>query len=250
MTLLLTTLTAGAVSATALAQAAPPPPAPVCCASSPTAFTVTEAVGVYTKTGNASTVAAFNTLIGVNALGLDWHLEVPVYVSDVAGYGSIGVDASWTALEGAQFIGASTRVDVEGGLWTPTGSAGYESTNLNPHAGAGVVLDWGVWRLSQTADWRFVTGGTMYDPLLGIVSTDFATLTTGVDYTLTPCITAGVDVDQYYQIGGNGTVVVSPNLKWAAANAVDVSVGVGLPVWQELATENNLVLNAGVSFKF
>lgn len=248
MTLLLTTLAAATVSATALAQSASP--APVGFAFNPTAFTVTEAVGVYTKNGNASTVAAFNTLIGVNALGLDWQLEVPVYVSDVAGYGSIGVDASWTPIHSAQFLGASTTVDVEGGLWTPTGSAGYESTNLNPHAGAGVVLDWGAWRLSQTADWMFVTGGTMYDPLLGVVSNDFATLTTGVDYTLASSITVGVDVDQYYLIGGNGTIMVTPNLKWDVANNVDVSVGVGLPVWQELATENNLVLNAGVSIKF
>jgi hypothetical protein len=44
--------------------------------------------------------------------------------------------------------------------------------------------------------------------------------------------------------------MVTPNLKWAAAPSVDVSAGVGIPVWQELAVENNLVVNAGVSFKF
>ena len=85
MKTLLTTLAAASVATTAAAQDAKP------VASAPlfSDFTVTETVGVYDKKGSASTVAAFNTLLGVKAVGLDWHLAVPVYVSDAAGYGSV-----------------------------------------------------------------------------------------------------------------------------------------------------------------
>lgn len=246
MKTLLTTLAAASVATSAAAQDAKP------VASAPlfSEFTLTESVGVYDKKGNASTVAAFNTLLGVKAVGLDWHLAVPVYVSDATGYGSIEFGTSWDAIKGVDFLGSKTTVNLEGGLFLPTGSAGYEATNLNPHIGAGALLDWGAWTVSQTFDWRFITGGTMYDPLLGTISDDLATLVTGLNYKVTDSVKAGVDLGQYYLIGGEGAIMVTPNLKWAAAPSVDVSAGVGIPVWQELAVENNLVVNAGVSFKF
>jgi len=246
MKTLLTTLATAAVASTATAQDAKP------VASAPlfSDFTVTESVGVYDKKGTAPSVAAFNTLLGVKAVGLDWHLAVPVYVSDAAGYGSIELGTSWNALKEVDFLGSKTTVNLEGGLFLPTGSAGYEATNVNPHVGAGALLDWGTWSVAQTADWRFVTGGTMYDPLLGTISDDLATLVTSANYKLGDSVKVGVDLGQYYLIGGEGAVVVTPNIKWAAAKSVDVSAGVGIPVWQELAVENNLVVNAGVSFKF
>jgi len=245
MKTLLATLATATVATTAAAQDVKP------VASAPlfSDFTLTENVGVYDKKGNASTVAALNTLLGVKALGLDWHLAVPVYVSDAAGYGSIELGTSWAALKGVDFLGSKTTVNLEGGVFLPTGSAGYEATNVNPHVGAGALLDWGVWSFTQTADWRFVSG-SMYDPLLGTISDDLATLVSSVDYKWTQSVKVGVDLGQYYLQGGQGTIMVTPNLKWAAASNVDISAGVGIPVWQELAVENNLVVNAGVSFKF
>lgn len=246
MKTLLTTLAAASVATTVAAQDAKP------VASAPlfSNFTLTETVGVYDKKGSADTVAALNTLLGVKALGLDWHLAVPVYVSDAAGYGSIELGTSWDALKGVDFLGSKTTVNLEGGLFLPTGSAGYDATNVDPHIGAGALLDWGAWSVSQTFDWRFITGGTMYDPLLGTISDDLATLVTAANYKLTDSVKVGVDLGQYYLIGGEGAIMVTPNIKWAAAQSVDVSAGVGIPVWQELAVENNLVVNAGVSFKF
>jgi hypothetical protein len=44
--------------------------------------------------------------------------------------------------------------------------------------------------------------------------------------------------------------MITPNAKWAVAQSVDVQAGIGFPLWQDLAVENNLVVNAGVSFKF
>jgi len=247
MKTLLTTLVAGAVTTAASAQAT----APAAPATAPLfdAFTLSESVGVYDKKGNDSTVSALNTLLGVKALGLDWHLAVPVYVSDASGYGSIELGTSWDALKEVSFLGSKTTINVEGGLFTPTGSAGYEATDLNPHVGAGALLDWGAWSFTQTADWRFVSG-SMYDPLLGTISDDLATLVSSVDYKWTQSVKVGVDLGQYYLQGGQGTIMVTPNLKWAAASNVDISAGVGIPVWQELAVENNMVVNAGVSFKF
>jgi len=245
MKTLLATLATATVATTAAAQDVKP------VASAPlfSDFTVTETVGVYDKKGTASSVAAFNTLLGVKAVGLDWHLAVPVYVSDSAGYGSVELGTSWAALKDISFLGSKTTINVQGGLFLPTGSAGYEATNVNPHVGASALLDWGTWSVAQSADWRFVSG-SMFDPLLGTVSDDLATLVTSANYKLSETLTVGVDLGQYYLQGGQGAVMVTPNLKWAAAQSVDVSAGVGIPVWQELAVENNLVVNAGVSFKF
>jgi hypothetical protein len=39
-------------------------------------------------------------------------------------------------------------------------------------------------------------------------------------------------------------------MSWKPATSVDVSAGIGFPVWQELSVENSCVVNAGVSFKF
>jgi len=247
MKTLLSTLAAGAVATSALAQdAAPVAPAQNLFSD----FMLTENVGVYAKKGSADSVAALNTLLGVKAAGIDWRVNAPVYVSDTSGYGSIELGAGWDAFKGLQFLGADTTINLDGGLWLPTGSADYFATNVNPHIGAGALLDWGTWSFEQTFDWRFITGGSMYDPLLDRFSSDLATLNSSVGYDLTESLQVAVDLGQYYFTDGGGTIMLSPNLKWAVASSVDVSAGIGFPLWQQLAVENNLVVNAGVSFKF
>jgi len=237
----------------AFASAYTPPSAPSAqcapCNGTLDTLALTETVGVYTKKENASTVTALDSLFTLKALGLDWRVDVPVYISDTSGYGSIEVGTTWTPLHGMSFLGADTAVTVDGGLFTPTGSAGYEATTVIPHVGAGAVLDWGALSFGQSVDWRFV-GGSMYDPLLGTVAVDLATLVSSLDYKWTDCVSVGVDLKQYYLQGGDGAVTLTPNLQWTAASNVDVSAGVGVPVWQNLAVENNLVFTAGVSFKF
>jgi len=247
MKTLLTSLAAASVAASAAAQDAKP----VAPASAPlfSDITLTENVGVYDKKGDTSTVAALNTLLGVKAIGLDWHLLAPVYVSDASGYGSIELGTSWDALKDAAFLGSKTTVSVEGGLWMPTGSANYENTELAPHIGAAALMNWGEWSFNQTFDWRFVTG-SMYDPLLDRFSTDLATAVSSLDYKWSDTVKFGVDFGQYYFVDGGGTVLITPNVEWTPAQSVVVSGGVGIPVWQDLAVENNLVVNAGVSFKF
>jgi hypothetical protein len=89
----------------------------------------------------------------------------------------------------------------------------------------------------------------MYDPLIDRFSSDLATLVSTLQYDLNESLKVGVDVGQYY-FSNNGTVMITPNAKWAVAQSVDVQAGIGFPLWQDLAVENNLVVNAGVSIKF
>jgi len=237
----------------AFASAYTPPSAPSAqcapCHGTLDTLALTETVGVYTKKGNGKTVTALDSLFTLKALGLDWRVDVPVYTSNTSGYGSIEVGTTWTPLHGISFLGADTAVTVDGGLFTPTGSADYKATTVIPHVGTGAVLDWGALSFGQTVDWRFV-GGSMYDPLLGTVAVDLATLVSSLDYKWTDCVSVGVDLKQYYLQGGNGAITLTPNLQWTAASNVDVSTGLGVPVWQNLAVKNNLVFTAGVSFKF
>ena len=243
----LTSLALGAaITGSAFAQSAPAPVA----APIVDAFTLTEKVGVYAKDGSASSVAAIESTIGAKAFGLDWHLTLPVYVSDSAGYGGLDLGVNWNALKGVDFIGSKTTLSLEGGLWMPVGSANYATTNLDPHIGAAVAFDWGKFDLAQSFDWRFV-GGSYYDPYLDRVSDDVASLVTNFDYTLTDTISVGVDLTQKYVCeSGDGVILLGPSIKWAAASSVDVSAGIGFPLWQQLAVENNCVVNAGVSLKF
>lgn len=213
------------------------------------ALTLVENVGVYAKKDSASTVAALNSTIAAEAFGLDWHFTVPVFVSDVSGYGGMDLGVSWKFLEDAEFLASKTTLNLEGGLWLPTGSAGYETTDLNPHVGFGVNMDWKDWNLNQTADYRFVPG-SMYDPLIGSrISEDVISLVTDIDYKWTTGLDVGVNLTQEYFDGG-GVFLLGPSLEWDAASSVKVNAGVGFPVWQELAVENSCVVNAGVTVKF
>jgi len=213
------------------------------------ALTLKENVGVYAKKDSASTVAALNSTIAAEALGLDWHFTVPVYVSDASGYGAMEFGASLNVLKDVDFLASKTVVNLEGGLWLPTGSAGYEATNLNPHIGFGANLDWKDWNLNQTFDYRFVPG-SMYDPLIGSrISEDVISLVTDIDYKWTTNLDVGLNLTQEYFDGG-GVFLLGPAVKWDAASNVAVNAGIGFPVWQELAVENACVVNAGVSIKF
>lgn len=243
MKTLCTFMTGVAVSTSAFAADAPAP-APIV-----DALTLKESASIYAKDGTASTVAALNSTLAAKALGLDWHFTVPVYVSDASGYGSMELGVSWDFLKDISFLSSKTKVNVEGGLWMPTGSAGYETTNLNPHIGFGVNLDWTDWNFNQTADYRFVPG-TMYDPLIGSrIGEDVVSLVSDLNYKLGNNLNVGLNITQEYFDGG-GVVLLGPSMEWNAASSVDVHAGIGFPVWQDLVVENNCVVNAGVSFKF
>ena len=238
-------MTALAVSGTAVAQEVAPAPASTQIVD---ALSLSQTVGIYAKNGSASSVAALDSTIAAKAFGLDWHFTVPVYVSDASGYGSLELGVSWDFLKSAEFLSSKTTLNVEGGLWMPTGSAGYETTDLNPHIGFGVNMDWTNWNFNQTADYRFVPG-SMYDPLLDRVDQDVVSLVSDIDYKWSKELTVGVNITQEYFDGG-GVALLGPSMSWKPATSVDVSAGIGFPVWQELSVENSCVVNAGVSFKF
>ena len=224
-------MTALAVSGTAVAQEIAPAPASTQIVD---ALSLSQTVGIYAKNGSASSVAALDSTIAAKAFGLDWHFNVPVYISDASGYGSLELGVSWDFLKSAEFLSSKTTLNVEGGLWMPTGSAGYETTDLNPHIGFGVNMDWTNWNFNQTAD---------------CVDQDVVSLVSDIDYKWSKELTVGVNITQEYFDGG-GVALLGPSMSWKPATSVDVSAGIGFPVWQELSVENSCVVNAGVSFKF
>ena len=95
MKTLLTSLALGAsVTGTAFAQATQPVAASPTAAPLVDALTLKETFSLFAKDGSNSSVAALDSTIGVKAIGLDWHITVPAYVSDSSGYGGLDVGTS------------------------------------------------------------------------------------------------------------------------------------------------------------
>ena len=211
-------------------------------------LSIVEKASVYVRSNSAPTLTAFDSTIQAHLIGLDWHVTVPVYTSDVSGYGALDLGVSWDFLQGGNMLGATTKLTVAGGALMPTGSAGYETTDVTPYFGGGVSMDWGKVSFDQTANYTFVTGST-FDPLAGTLSENTLALSSNLGYDVSDTFGVGLNLTQEYFSGGN-VAVLGPTVDWTVAPSVSVEVGVGFPIWQELAVENTCVVNAGVSFKF
>ena len=233
-------LTSGAFAQDAVVSVSAPASADV--------LTLVEQASVYVHSDSASTLTAFDTTILAHLIGLDWHVTLPVYTSDVSGYGALDLGVSWDFLTGGNMLGATTKLTVAGGALMPTGSAGYETTEVTPYFGGGVSMNWGKVSFVQTANYTFVTGST-FNPLAGTLSENTLALTSNLGYDVSDTFVVGLNLTQEYFSGGN-VAVLGPTVDWTIAPSVSVEVGVGFPVWQELAVENTCVVNAGVSFKF
>ena len=180
---------------------------------------------------------------------LGWHITVPVYSQDTTGYGAIDVGADYALFNGVTVLGALTNLNLEAGVWLPTGSAGYGTDNVNPHIGFNYDMTWDKIVYKQTFDYLWV-GQVAYSPVFGNYN-DYGINAESFVAVKYDTISVGVDLNQWYTSGSN-VAFLGPKAEWKVSNNVDVNAGFGVPVWQEInaANENSWNVTAGLSIKF
>jgi len=199
---------------------------------------------------NADTVVELDSTVSGKLFELaGWHVTVPVYSQDYTGYGAIDLGLDYAVLSKVNFLGSVTNVAVEGGVWLPTGSAGYGTDNVNPHIGANYDMTWGAVVYTQTFDYRF-NGDVAYSPVFGNAATYLVNAESFVAYKWNT-LSVGVDLNQWYTEGSD-VAFLGPKAVWNVSNNVDVNAGFGIPVWQNVAAGNenswNVTLGLGINF--
>jgi hypothetical protein len=199
---------------------------------------------------NADTVVELDSTVSGKLFELaGWHVTVPVYSQDYTGYGAIDLGLDYTVLSKVNFLGSVTNVAVEGGVWLPTGSAGYGTVNVNPHVGVNYDMTWGAVVYTQTFDYRF-NGDVAYSPVFGNAATYLVNAESFVAYKWNT-LSVGVDLNQWYTEGSD-VAFLGPKAVWNVSNNVDVNAGFGIPVWQNVAAGNenswNVTLGLGINF--
>jgi len=230
----------------AAAQNAAPASAPTPVVSD---IVVTEDLTFWGKK-NADTVVELNSTISGKLFELaGWHVTVPVYSQDYTGYGAIDLGLDYAVLSEVNFLGSVTNVTIEGGVWLPTGSAGFGTDNFNPHVGVNYDMTWGAVVYTQTFDYRF-NGDVAYNPVFGNAATYLINAESFVAYKWDSLL-IGVDLNQWYTEGSD-VAFLGPKAVWNVSNNVNVNAGFGIPVWQNVAASNenswNVTLGLGINF--
>ena len=210
---------------------------------------VSETGTAWGKTNMDTVVELDSTLSGELYDMLGWHITVPVYSQDVTGYGAIDVGANYDLFKAENFLGGKANLSLEGGAWMPTGSAGYNTSNVNPHVGFNYDMAWGDIVYTQSFDIRWV-GSYAYTPVFGTFTNYGLNAESFVAYKL-GAVQVGADLNQWYTDGSN-VAYLGPKALWQVAPNVSVSGGVGVPVWQEstYGQDNSWNATLGVAIKF
>jgi len=230
----------------AAAQNAAPAPAPTKVVSD---VVVTEELTFWGKK-NVDTVVELDSTVSGKLFELaGWHVTVPVYSQDYTGYGAINLGLDYAVLSKTNFLGSVTNLAVEGGVWLPTGSAGFGTDNVNPHVGVNFDMTWGAVVYTQTFDYRWV-GSYAYSPVFGAFNDYGINAESFVAYKWNS-LSVGVDLNQFYTNGSN-VAFLGPKAVWNVANNVDVNAGFGIPVWQDVAagSENSWNVTVGLRINF
>lgn len=230
----------------AAAQNAAPAPAPTKVVSD---VAVTEELTFWGKK-NVDTVVELDSTVSGKLFELaGWHVTVPVYSQDYTGYGAIDLGLDYAVLSKVNFLGSVTNVAVEGGVWLPTGSAGFGTDNVNPHVGVNYDMTWGAVVYTQTFDYRF-NGDVAYSPVFGNAANYLINAESFVAYKWNT-LSIGADLNQWYTEGSD-VAFLGPKAVWNVSNNVNLNAGCGFPVWQNVAAgfENswNVTLGLGINF--
>ena len=231
------------------AQSTPAPSAP----ANPNLIsdiTLQEVFGFYGKR-DASSVVELNTTVKARVMDFTTlNISLPTYVSDDSGYGSVEVGMTNNIVRDWAVLGGKMDLDFNLGLYLPTGSTVYSTSEVAPHVGGVVSQNWSAWTVSQSFDYTFVTGDT-YSALLGYQTTqDLITMVTELNYDLSNTLDVGANFTQLYEVDGSQVLLLGPELKWNPSSNVSVTLGVGFPVSQTVAVENSAVVSGGVGFSF
>jgi len=239
-----TVLTALAVSGSAAAQNAAPAPV----SNWDLKWSFNETVEVHTFKGAGSTLVGLNQNLSLD-INKDFHvdLDVPVYTQDDnTTVSNINLGGAWDVLSGDKW-----GVSVGAGMYIPVGSEYFRNSNVDPYLNAAFNCKLWMFDFTQTAGYRF-NGGESYITWLGAkTNSDVLSFETVLGYDWN-AFKFGVELDQmYYVNSGEAQLFLGPTVNWSVASNVDLNMGVGIPVYQDVVTpEANAIVTAGLGIKF
>ena len=246
MTHFATNLGVGLAAALACGAAAQTAPAPAPAHEMQWYFT--ETVQVNSMKGGADSLVALNQNLSVDLTpSLTAVLNVPLYAqSGQTSLSNIQVGAEFDAYEGKGW-----DIDLNAGVYIPVGEEFFRNENVNPYLGGVFNTTLMCFDFSQSLEYTFVGGNSYFVPLASKTDSDLLTLGTDLFYKW-ESFKFGAELDQYYYVNtGEKQLFLGPTVKWAVASNVDLSLGVGIPVYQEvLSAESNALVTAGFAIKF
>lgn len=244
-----TVLAALAVSGSAVAQNAAPAPA----LSWDLQWSFNETVEIHTFKGDGSTLVGLNQNLSLD-INKDFHidLDVPVYTQDNnTTVSNINLGAAWDVWSGKNDVIGNWGVSVGAGMYIPVGSEYFRNANVDPYLNAAFNCKLWMFDFTQTAGYRF-NGGESYITWLGAkTNSDVFSLGTGLSYDWN-AFKFGLELDQmYYVNSGEAQLFLGPTVNWSVASNVNLNMGVGIPVYQDVITpEANAIVTAGLGIKF
>lgn len=242
-----TVLTALAVTGSAFAQDA----APV--SNWDLKWSFNETVDIHTFKGAGSTLVALNQNLALD-INKDFHVnfDVPVYTQDDnTTLSNLNLGGSWDMLSGKSDLVGAWGLSVGGGIYIPVGSEYFRNATVDPYLNAAFDCKLWMFDFTQTAGFRF-NGGESYITFLGAkTDSDILSFGTGLSYDWN-AFKFGLEFDQYYYVqSGEKQLFLGPTVNWTVASNVDLSMGVGIPVYQDVITpEANAIVTAGLGIKF
>jgi len=237
-----TVLTALAVSGSTFAQNA----APV--SNWDLKWSFNETVEIHTFKGVGSTLVGLNQNLSLD-INKAFHvdLDVPVYTQDDnTTVSNINLGGAWDVLNGKDW-----GLSVGAGMYIPVGSEYFRNSNVDPYINAAFTTKLWMFDFTQTAGFRF-NGGESYITWLGAkTNSDVLSFGTGLSYDWNS-FKFGLELDQmYYVDSGEAQLFLGPTVNWNVASNVDLNMGVGIPVYQDVVTpEANAIVTAGLVVKF
>jgi len=239
-----TTLGAGLAAAIACGAAAQTAPAP----AHEMQWYFTETVQVNSMKSGADSLVALNQNLSVDLTSsLTAVLNVPLYAqSGQTSLSNIQLGAEFDAYEGKGW-----DIDLNAGVYIPVGEEFFRNENVNPYLGGVFNTKIAGLDFSQSLDYTFVGGNSYFVPLAAKTDSDLVTLGSDLFYKW-ESFKFGAELDQYYYVNtGEKQLFLGPTVKWSVASNVDLSLGVGIPVYQDVVSaESNALVTAGFGIKF
>lgn len=246
MTHFATNLGVGLAAALACGAAAQTAPAPAPAHEMQWYFT--ETVQVNSMKGGADSLVGLNQTLSVDLTpSLTATLNVPLYAqSGQTSLSNIQVGAQFDA-----YTAKTWDIDLNAGVYIPVGEEFFRNENVNPYLGGVFNTTLMCFDFSQSLEYTFVGGNSYFVPLAAKTDSDLVGLGTDLTYKW-EAFKFGAELNQYYYVNtGEKQLFLGPTVKWAVASNVDLSLGLGVPVYQDVVTaESNAIVTAGFGIKF
>lgn len=241
--------------ASVLSQAAPVAPAQ----AEPAGFHFVPSVDamVFDFGGQGTLIEITPTIVLPNVVkNVSLTFTLPIWSQNgndvtTSGLSDIGIMASASAWQGA-VLGGKANWTFDAGILVPLSSE-FSSTSIVPVVGTKFDLAWEKVSFSQNIDWTIIAEGTSWNALLNSqVASQWVSGNTHLDYAVMESLTVGAALKEQWVSTGEWSVILGPETTWTPMNNVNVSAGVGFPIYQNTGSYDSLntVVHCSLSIKF